>query len=274
LKRDSVFLIFRKDVIEILRNPAIMIPVVLVPILFSIGLPAVASAIPRSAATQTSTVGFIQEIAKGLPPSFRAQTEGMNAVQFVTYVLYTVFFAPFFLVIPTMISSVLASDSFAGEKERRTIEPLLATPLSDYEIFAGKVLVSFIPAMLITFLSFLVYTILVDVICSDIFNGTLILPSLSWLVLVFFVSPSFSLGTIGLTVAISARVKGFREAQYASTLVIVPIVLLIVAQASGMLFLGPTMLILLGSGALIADLFIFVAGVDAFNREEILARLV
>jgi ABC-2 type transport system permease protein len=274
LRADRVFLVFRKDLAEIMRNPSILVPVVLVPILFSIGLPAVASMIPSSAATQTGTLKFIEEIAMGLPPGFRAEVVGMNAVQFVTYILYTVLFAPFFLVIPTMISSVLASDSFAGEKERRTIEPLLATPLSDYEIFVGKVLVSFIPAMLITFLSFLVYTVLVDLICSNIFGGVPILPSMTWLVLVFFVSPSFSLGTIGLTVAISARVKGFREAQYASTLVIIPIVLLIIAQSSGMLFLGPAMLMLLGSGALIVDLFIFVAGVDAFNREEILARLV
>ena len=274
MRIDRVFLVFRKDCIEIIRNPSILVPVVLVPLLFSVGLPAVASMIRNSAATQTSTLGFIEAIAMALPQSFRSQIEGMNAVQFVTYILYTVFFAPFFLVIPTMISSVLASDSFAGEKERRTLEPLLATPLSDYEIFVGKVLVSFIPAMVITFLSFFVYTALVDIICLNIFGGRLILPSLSWLVLVLFVCPSFSLGTIGLTVAISARVKGFREAQYASTLVIIPIVLLIVAQSSGMLFLGPTMLVLLGSSALIVDLFVFVAGVDAFNREEILARLV
>ena len=57
-----------------------------------------------------------------------------------------------------MASSVIASDSFAGEKERKTIEALLATPLSDSELFVGKVLVAFIPAVLVTFASFAVYS--------------------------------------------------------------------------------------------------------------------
>ena len=70
-----------------------------------------------------------------------------------------------------MASSVLGSDSFAGEKERKTIEALLATPISDSELLLGKILVSFIPAMLVTFMSFGVYALVVDVITIGVFNG-------------------------------------------------------------------------------------------------------
>ena len=36
--------------------------------------------------------------------------------------------APLFLIVPLMVSAVLAADAFAGEKERRTLESLLHLP--------------------------------------------------------------------------------------------------------------------------------------------------
>ena len=54
-------------------------------------------------------------------------------------------FSGFFLVMAVIIPAVVAADSFAGEKERKTIEALLAAPISDKELFLGKVLVSFLP---------------------------------------------------------------------------------------------------------------------------------
>ena len=44
-------------------------------------------------------------------------------------------FAPFFLIIPLMVSSILAADSIVGEKERNTLEGLLYTPLTDQELY-------------------------------------------------------------------------------------------------------------------------------------------
>ena len=69
---------------------------------------------------------------------------------------------PFFLLIPVMASSVIAFDSFPGEKERITIEALLATPLTDEELLFGKMLASFVPAMAVTILFIIAYTVVVD----------------------------------------------------------------------------------------------------------------
>ena len=46
----------------------------------------------------------------------------MTEIQVMIYIMALYFFAPFFLIIPQMASSVIVSDSFAGEKERKTIE--------------------------------------------------------------------------------------------------------------------------------------------------------
>ena len=41
--------------------------------------------------------------------------------------------APLFLIVPLMVSAVLAADAFAGEKERRTMESLLHLPVRNVD---------------------------------------------------------------------------------------------------------------------------------------------
>jgi ABC-type Na+ efflux pump permease subunit len=117
---------------------------------------------------------------------------GLTAGQAAFYVMLLYFFAPFFLIIPLMASSVISSDSFAGEKERKTIESLLETPLTDGELFLGKVLVAFVPSMLITIASFAIYTAVVDFYALQ-FLGFLILPNVTWILLIFGLAPAIAL---------------------------------------------------------------------------------
>lgn len=43
-----------------------------------------------------------------------------------------------FFLFPSLLAATVAADSFAGERERGTLETLLATPLSDASLFFGK----------------------------------------------------------------------------------------------------------------------------------------
>jgi hypothetical protein len=82
-----------------------------------------------------------------------------------------------------------------------------------------------------------------------------------------------ALASIGLTVIISSRVKGFREAQQISVVLMLPILGLIFGQVAGAVVFGPV--IILGLAALFAaiDFVVFKVGVSMFKREEILAKL-
>jgi len=173
-----------------------------------------------------------------------------------------------------MASSVLASDSFAGEKDRKTIEALLATPLTDGELLLGKILVSFIPSMLVTFLAFAAYSAIVDITAFALFGGRVLLPNLLWLALIFCVTPAVALAGIGVTVIVSVRVKGFREAQQLSALLVLPVMLLIFSEVGGLLMFGPTMLAMLIVGFVVLDLIVFKLGTSLFRREEILVKAV
>ncbi|MCS7115360.1 MAG: ABC transporter permease subunit [Nitrososphaerota archaeon] len=264
-------LVFRKDWWEIRRNWQVILPMVAVPLMISVLLPAILAIIPNL--TPETSPNDFEAMIKNLPESIQEKLKGMTQQQAAVYIMAIYLFAPLFLIIPIMASSVIASDSFAGEKERKTIEALLATPISDSELFLGKILVSFIPSMAVTIASFIVYSIMLNVLFSSTFNGELLFPNWDWILLVFCLAPTMALSSIGLTVMVSVKVKGFREAQQISAVLLIPILALIFGQITGALMLGtPVITALIGAFAII-DLLIFKIGVKIFEREEILSKL-
>jgi ABC-2 type transport system permease protein len=272
IRPQCVELVFRKDWLEMRRNWQVLFPLVVVPMVFAVMLPMIAVAPTLPLPAQISSAGLLN-MMKAFPSNLRNEIAEMNGQQAIIYVLSLYLFAPVFLIIPIMASSVIASDSFAGEKERRTIEALLATPLSDSEMLLGKILVSFAPATIITAASFLIYSTVVDCLTINIFNGRLLLPNPTWLLLIFGLAPALAFADIGLTVIISARVKGVKEAQQVSALLLVPLVGAVLGQTSGVTILDPFLLGELAALLAMLDVGIFVACVKAFGRDKILMRL-
>ncbi|MGD8543549.1 MAG: ABC transporter permease subunit [Candidatus Bathyarchaeota archaeon] len=273
MRIEKAMLVFRKDWHEIRRNWQVVLPITVVPLMISVFLPVILGVIPNFAASQGDSLSGFEALIENLPNHVLEQLASMTEIQVMLYVMAVYFFAPFFLIIPLMASSVIASDSFAGEKERKTIEALLATPISDGELFLGKMLVSFIPSMAITIVSFAFYTIVFDVISYGIFNGILLLPTIDWILMIFGLAPTVALASIGLTVMISARVKGFREAQQISVILLIPVLALVFGQVTGAIVFGPVVILALIGLFGLVDFAVFRAGVKLFKREEILTKL-
>lgn len=269
----KAMLVFRKDWREVSRNWHVILPIVVVPIMISVLLPVLIVLIPSLADMPGSSLEGLETMIQNLPKHVQDELVGMTDQQVLVYIMSLYFFAPFFLIIPLMASSVIASDSFAGEKERKTIEALLATPISDSELFLGKILVSFIPSMMVTVFSFLIYSTVVDVASFTILDGRLLLPNIEWIMLIFGVAPTVALAGIGLTVMISVKVKGFREAQQISAILVIPILILVFAQISGAIIFGPIMVGALIIAFVALDLLVFRIGIRVFRREEILSKL-
>ncbi len=267
----KAWLVFKKDWLEIKRNWQVLMPIIILPLIFSVAFPVVLTFISNAPTENMGTQDF-QSLIPNLPFDVQAQLATMTPSQMMIYIMVLYFFAPFFLIIPIMASSVLGSDSFAGERERKTIEALLATPISDSELLMGKILVSFIPAMIVTVASFAIYATVVDIITFGMFNGMLLLPNASFLVMIFGVAPTLALCSIGLTVIISAKVKGFKEAQQISVVLLLPVLGLVFAQISGVLILGPIVLAVVIGLLAIVDVIVFYVGVKIFQREEILSK--
>jgi len=265
----KALLVFRKDLSEVLRNWEVMAPMIILPVVITVLIPAITTMVPDSSGSGNSDI--LGTILPNLPEDVRLMLSSLPEGLQVMYVMLVYYFAPFFLLIPLMVSGVIASDSFAGEKERKTIEALLAAPFTDSELLMGKILVAFAPSVGVTLLGFTLYTVMVDALTIGRF-GFLLLPNLTWLVMILCLAPAASLLGIGATVIISSRVKGFREAQQLSALMVVPVLALLFGQASGFLILGPTVLLVLTVLVLVVDAALFGVGLSLFNREKILSQ--
>jgi ABC-2 type transport system permease protein len=184
------------------------------------------------------------------------------------YFFLTFMMIPFFLMVAIINSMVTSSNSFVGEKERNTLETLLFAPISITDLFLGKVLASLIPTLGISFGAFIVSIILVNVITYPYFEFFLYFNS-TWMILMFWVIPLLVLFNIILNVFISAKVKTFQEAQQFGGLLVLPIVGIIISQASGLFFLSPFILFLIGTGLQIANLFL-IKLVTKFNNRNTL----
>ncbi|MEH7177426.1 ABC transporter permease subunit [Neobacillus vireti] len=184
------------------------------------------------------------------------------------YFFLTFMMIPFFLMVAIINSMVTSSNSFVGEKERNTLETLLFAPISITDLFLGKVLASLIPTLGISFASFIVSLIIVNIITYPYFEVVLYVNS-TWMILMFWVIPLLVMFNIILNVLISAKVKTFQEAQQFGGLLVLPIVGIIISQASGLFFLSPFILFVIGVGLLIANLFL-IKLVTKFNNRNTL----
>lgn len=269
---NKIWAIANKDITETQQNKSVWLSVFIVPLVFILILPLaviIVASNPEISGSLTSdpdTVKMLEQI-----PSFMLQTTaGLNLNQSVVVMMLGYFFAPFFLIMPIMFATIIASESFAGEHERKTIEALIYTPTSDAELFTGKAMASFIPAMVITLVSFIGYTIVLNVAGYPLM-GKLWFPMTNWYPLIFWVSPALSLLSIAFTVLISSKIHTFMGAYQSSAVLVLLVLGLLVGQITGVLYLSPLVGILLGLVLFLMDLVLMNVAVKTFNRAKILA---
>ena len=142
----------------------------------------------------------------------------------------------FFLIIPIMAASVMSASSFVGEKEKHTLETLLYCPLSLKQIFQAKVLASFLVSMTVSLISFLLM-ITVTETEMYILSGSFLQLDILWLPVMLLLSPAISLIAITLIVRFSAKARSVEDAQQGAVFLILPVILLIAGQFTGILLL-------------------------------------
>ena len=175
----------------------------------------------------------------------------------------------FFLMIPIMTASIMAASAFVGEKERHTLETLLYCPLTLKQIFQAKVWASFLLSMLVSLISF---TAMFLVIEAELFflDGRLVVPSVSWLVVMLLISPSISLIAVTLIVRSSAKAQSVEESQQAAVFLIIPLILLITGQFTGVLLMSVWILLGLGGVCAILAWFLLQKSMGRFTYEKLL----
>lgn len=266
----AMLAIVRKDLKVVIRNKNIVTPIIIIIAVFFIGLPWLAGLAPTLIKGLGGQVTSLEGILAKMPAGMLQELAGYSISQKIIVFVLVYMLLPFFLIIPLMAASMLAADSFAGEKERKTLEALLYTPTTDRELFIAKMLSGWLAAIAIALSGFLIYTINVNAAAWSQMHR-IFFPNALWLVLLIWVVPALSGLGVSLMVVVSAHAQGFQDANQMAGLVVLPIVALFYAQMAGAIFLNISILLLMGLVIwLLAGLLIYL-GSRSFQRNRLLA---
>jgi ABC-2 type transport system permease protein len=264
--------IVRKDIKVISQSKGVTIPLIIVPLIMFILMPLAVALAVNYSDLQAMNLGNAQEYMEKLPAGLLADLTNYNEQQSLLVMLIVYFLAPFFLIVPLMVANVIAADSFAGEKERKTMEALLYTPTTDQELFMGKMLSAWLPAMAVTLAGFIVYALIANLAAWPVM-GRIYFPNSMWLLLVFWVAPAAAGLGLGSMVLVSSRVSTFQEAYQIGAAVVLPVAILAIGQAAGVIYFNLWLVFLLGLVLWVINGLIFWFAVRTFQRGEIIARL-
>ena len=175
------------------------------------------------------------------------------------------------MMIPVMLPVLIAADSIVGEKERHTLVPLLATPLTNSELLLGKFLTALIPGLLVAYGNLILSIVTVNGVVYFMSPGLLwVWPDLLSLVQAIVLPFLFSVLAVGLMVIISGRANTVYEAYQTGGVLILPAM---VFAYSGF-FIGLGWIIFLAGALilLIVDVILFRIAVRLFNRDSLITR--
>ena len=270
MNRRSLFAIMRKDLKVAAHNKGVVLPLIILPLILFVVLPWVIMLGPAMGDPR-SLEGQVHQFLSAMPASALSQMAGHSLPQQMSIFILVYALAPMFLILPIMVSSVLAADSFAGEKERKTIEALLYSPITDRDLFTAKLLGPWAAAVILGLASFVLYVVMVD-LSGWIAMKEILLPNLMWVLLAVWVSPAVAgLGLVAM-VFVSARAQGFQDAYQTGGMVVLPILALMAGQMTGVMFFTVSVVFFLGLALWILLVVLLWWASRGFHREQLMPR--
>jgi len=207
----------------------------------------------------------IQVMLANMPQAYLAGLEQYSDIQKVAVLPIQIIGIPFFLLIPLLISGIITSDSFAGERERNTLEPLMAAPIRNRDLLLGKMLTPFLPALLVTWVSFGILTAAVSRLINPFFVSP-VFPDTVWILSMVLVVPLFLAGAVLAEVLISARTPSVKAASALNMLLALPVLFLMLLQSTGFVLFSTGSMLWIVAVLAAADLLLFVRGVGMIRR--------
>jgi len=233
-----VWVITWREIRDTIRDWRLVVPIILLTVVFPVILNFAASFALR----------FVQK--------YNASAVGEQAIPFLLLVV------GFF---PISFSLVIALETFVGEKERKSLEPLLATPLSNTQLYLGKTLAALIPPVLAAFLGIGIYLI------SLFFNIDYRPPAI--LVLqVMLLTMAESMLMVSAAVIISSQTTSVRAANLLASFIILPVAFLVQGEAVIMFWSRYDLLWFVLMALMVSNVILVRMGIRIFNREELLGR--
>lgn len=261
--RVSIFrAVVAREMLEIVRNRLLLYSVFLPPVILTV-LPLIILRTQLDSAPRMPQ-DVIDQLVAGHP-----EWAGLTAKE-VAAAFTVQQFLNLFLIMPGYIPLAIASYSIVGEKQARSLEAVLATPIRTTELLGGKAIAALVPGVLTSWVSYVVLVLLAGVLLGGRIVAVLTEPT--WFVAVLLAGPAVGLVSVAAGVVISSRVNDPRAAQQIGAVIILPIAALIVLQTTGHFVLGAREYLLIAIVVALIGIVGLRAGVRIFGRETILTR--
>lgn len=177
----------------------------------------------------------------------------------------------FFVIFSAIVPSSIASYSIVGEKVEKSLEPLLATPVTDGEILLGKTIAAFLPPIVAIWAGAGIFMAGTDYLTRDILQFYYF-PNLDCAIMLLILSPLAAIMSIQLAVIASSRVTDVRGANQVGGLMFIPFMAVFVAAVEGSFPLTTSNLFIASGAVAVANLALFYLSKSTFRREEILTK--
>lgn len=230
--------IVRRELRDSLRDWRIVIPVLLLTSLFPF------------------LMNFMAHFMFDFLEQYGAELIGERLVPFGTIIV------GFF---PITFSLVIALETFVGEKERHSLEALLATPASDLELYLGKLISALVLPLIAAYVGIAVYMLFIG--RSDLQGMNMML-----LVQILVLTTLEGIIMVSGAVIVSSHTTSVRAANLLASFIIIPAALLVQAEAVFIFLATYEALWYIALGLVVVNIILIRAGMRTFNREEILRR--
>ena len=177
----------------------------------------------------------------------------------------------FYVVFAAIVPSSLAAYSIVGEKVEKSLEPLLATPVSDDEILLGKSIAAFLPSIVSIWVGASIFMAATDVLTHNSLSFYYF-PNRNAAIMLFLLAPLAAITSIELAVIVSSRVTDVRGANQFASLMFVPFMVVFVSAVEGAFPFSISNLLIFSLLVLVADIALFRLSRSIFKREEILTK--
>ena len=264
----SILLLFLSREWADMRRNSRVLPLFLIMPLIAVALPValalMAPGMVREAELRQdpATLALLRTLAR--LPDFAGLTPGEGLARYLLRAT-----AGMFLLMPVAIASTAAAFSIVGEKQQRTLEPILATPITDRQLLLGKLIASVVPTVLTTWAAGAAAILLVDVVFAS--RGlALPLPDRFWSLALLVLAPALAAAVGLVTMRLSARSSDPQATVQTTALAILPVFLFFVAVFGKLLTFYFPALLIASALVLLLDAALFRMNVVRFRREEIL----
>ena len=250
----KVWLVLQKELIEIAQQRTLVLSLLLIPLLIIV-------------ATGYLLKNPLSAGSTSLPAS-DPRLGGLTAEQIAQIEIGSMF-RMYLLAQPLLIPAMIAAYSIVGEKNNRTLEPLLAAPVRTWQLLSAKSLSAMLPALVATWISGIIFIAEVALFTSPPVFALVITPG--WLIIMILTVPVLMLTPVAVTVMISSRFNDPRTTSQVGSLIFVVLVLAFTLFGSNLVISPLTSLMITALLAFIGVGLLWGA-TQVFQRENILTR--